>query len=504
MDATSSAISASDWAKGIALSILASVVGGASKLAIRKSWLLQHQHHQVYAQPQQEGNEVESPDATNHGLFSEDRTASTTISSTTTTTINSNFPQDAQNLQEDLLVGEERHEDGGDQLLTSSNCGSCCCYSSRRQRRNDDDGGGGSYYNSTWFPYCIRYGGMLGMSVLNPICCVLAMNYASPSILAPFSGLTLCWVILGSPCVTKEQPSSRQLLACALIIAGEVVVAIFGDHTNDEGVTVEDVRKSYAKPAFLLYFVALVAYVSLLGYWMKYSTSHVLRRFAWGSCGGMVNGAQNFLKDSLTILKDCKQQHHVSLPWFFYFFIICAAGTAFAGLLVLTACMKRYDATYSAASFVGSFVVSASIMASAHYNTFEELNGLINYVLYPTGLVVLMVGVYLLVRESSDDDDDDEEDVVANNDREDKEASEVSPCPKSAFIFPYIPKLDSHHSSRMCLDTPKWTNSMQHWRKKQWYKNSDEGDPLTRSSTRTSYEPLTLGWNCWELLILLT
>ena len=30
-------------------------------------------------------------------------------------------------------------------------------------------------------------------------------------------------------------------MACALIIAGELIVAIFGDHTNDDGVTVDDV-----------------------------------------------------------------------------------------------------------------------------------------------------------------------------------------------------------------------------------------------------------------------
>ena len=34
-------ISATDWAKGILLSILASIIGGISKLAIRKSWLMQ-------------------------------------------------------------------------------------------------------------------------------------------------------------------------------------------------------------------------------------------------------------------------------------------------------------------------------------------------------------------------------------------------------------------------------------------------------------------------------
>jgi drug/metabolite transporter (DMT)-like permease len=67
------------------------------------------------------------------------------------------------------------------------------------------------------------------------------MNYASPSILAPFSGLTLVWIVLLSSPVIGEQPHLRQVLAAALIVAGEVIVAVFGDHTNDEGMTVSDV-----------------------------------------------------------------------------------------------------------------------------------------------------------------------------------------------------------------------------------------------------------------------
>jgi hypothetical protein len=88
-------------------------------------------------------------------------------------------------------------------------------------------------------------------------------------------------------------------------------------------------------------------------------------------------------------------------PWFLYLFLLLAGGTALVGLLILTGCMKRYDATYSAASFVGSFVISASIMSSVHYHTFASLKGIINCILYPFGLLVLMVGVYQLVSDTT-------------------------------------------------------------------------------------------------------
>lgn len=139
----------------------------------------------------------------------------------------------------------------------------------------------------------------------------------------------------------------------------------------------------------------------------------MLRRFAWGSCGGAITGMQNFLKDSLTLFNEKDSNDN---PWMVPFFFTMAGASAFIGLLFLTACMKRYDATYSAASFVGSFVVSASIMSAVHYHTFHSLLHIWNLILYPFGLLVLIVGVYILVRESPEPDEmeinDDDEEVV--------------------------------------------------------------------------------------------
>ena len=150
----------------------------------------------------------------------------------------------------------------------------------------------------------------------------------------------------------------------------------------------------------MAYFLGLTIYIMVMAYWINFSESFLLRRFAWGCTGGAITGPQNFLKDSLTVIKASDPQG--GLPLIFYPLTFLAGTTAFVGLLFLTACMKRYDATYSAASFVGSFVVSASIMAALHYDTFAQLSGILNYILYPLGIFVLMIGVYLLVKESSE------------------------------------------------------------------------------------------------------
>ena len=189
-------------------------------------------------------------------------------------------------------------------------------------------------------------------------------------------------------------------------------------------------RDSYFRTPFLLYFAALTLWMLLMFYWMlSRSVSPTLRRFAWGVSSGSITGLQNFLKDSSTLLK-AERPPGQGLPWYLPLFAILAIVSAFSGLLLLTACMKRYDATYSSAMFVGSFVVSASIMSACHYSTFQHLETLWNQILYPAGLLILMGGVLLLVKEKKessdgDDNDDNEDDITGISTPEERSESET-------------------------------------------------------------------------------
>jgi len=201
---TDTSVTASDWIKGISLSVLASIIGGASKLAIRKSWLIQQERVPLEEEQQQEAlsnpPEEELGESSNWNQSLRYRPARSTEE------------EEVDNTEEDS---------------------------------NDDDESPRSRRHNNCLAYTLRGSGMIGMTFLNPLCCVFAMNYASPSILAPFSGLTLVWIVLLSHPLIGERPSSRQVVAASLIILGEVVVGLFGDHTNDEGVTVSDIVSTY-------------------------------------------------------------------------------------------------------------------------------------------------------------------------------------------------------------------------------------------------------------------
>jgi len=294
-------VSTSDWMKGITLSVIASMIGGASKLAIRKSWLLE------------QGNNLVQ---TKWSLF-------------------------------------------------------------------------------------LRLSGMFGMTVMNPLCGVWAMNYASPSITAPFSGLTLVWIVALSEMYVGEKPRPTQIAAASIIVLGQLIVAAFGDHTNDDDVTLKELQDSYLEIPFLIYLIFMGIWMVLVTYWMFQNSNPLLQRFAWGVSGGSLTGVQNFLKDGLTILKAGE-----GIPMYFYLFFVLSMLMAFGGLLYLTECMKRYDVTYSASMFVGSYVVSASIMSAVHYHTFSHLEHLYNLFMYPLGIFILMIGVYVLVIESKETNDE--------------------------------------------------------------------------------------------------
>jgi len=182
----------------------------------------------------------------------------------------------------------------------------------------------------------------------------------------------------------------------------------------DEPFVQED---SYKTPAFISFFVGFFLWMGTICIIIMNSSNKRLRMFAWSVSGGSITGLQNFLKDSLIIMKDAKKTG-TAYPWFFYLFICLAMISAFVGLLLLTACMKRYDATFSAATFVGSFIISASIMSAIHYHTFQNLHTFQNYFLYPIGIFVLLTGVEILIADMAQSLENDSDCVAETNDEE--------------------------------------------------------------------------------------
>eukprot|EP00592_Proboscia_alata_P014675 CAMPEP_0194400766 /NCGR_PEP_ID=MMETSP0174-20130528/127418_1 /TAXON_ID=216777 /ORGANISM="Proboscia alata, Strain PI-D3" /LENGTH=490 /DNA_ID=CAMNT_0039197361 /DNA_START=8 /DNA_END=1477 /DNA_ORIENTATION=- len=414
-------VSPSDWIKGVGLSVTASIIGGASKLAIRKSWIMLkdvedyvsrcHQETTIGMSLQHSPSSAASEEAgfVSHKINHVERGSTVEIShhyhETETPVLIKPFVESALS---PVTIGKNGNTTTDVEPSVSHDRYSHYDLSDLKFKNIDPN----QIQSIEQSSKILRLSGMVGMTFLNPLCCVLAMQYASPSILAPFSGLTLVWIVLFSEFILGEKPTSVQIRAASWIIAGEVIVAVFGDHTNDDSVgSLDDITNAYKDVYFVTYMIGITVWMMIIFYWifvLPYSKSSspfvtsknaAITRFLWGVSGGSITGLQNFLKDTLTVIKVCRVSHTPIPIALTLTFFLSAIGSAFVGLLLLTACMKQYDATYSSSMFVGSFVISASIMSATRYRTFENLETFWNFLFYPSGLLVLLWGIYVLATE---------------------------------------------------------------------------------------------------------
>ena len=154
-----------DWIRGISYSILASIIGGASKLSIRKSWLITAELKQcVDSNPQNENADAYDQTVTQRGNnlhnADNDRMAPLEVSRVKPTT-----------------AMKDSAEEENDNYFCFNPLRESTPIISKEKTQHSRNA-------LAWILYLI---GMIGMTFLNPFFCVLAMKYANPSILAPFS-----------------------------------------------------------------------------------------------------------------------------------------------------------------------------------------------------------------------------------------------------------------------------------------------------------------------------
>ena len=188
-------------------------------------------------------------------------------------------------------------------------------------------------------------------------------------------------------------------------------------------------RESYLDPPFVRYLLLALVLEGGMIYTMLFSANPYWKRLAWGVAGGFLTGFQNFIKDAMAVVQIMPTQGQnqvassnainvldssalpsspplvvvmkmlsflLQLPVWFWVLLLLGIGTAMGGLAITAECMKRYDATYSSGSFVGSMTLSASLMSVVHYHTLDHLQQQSHLVFYPVGLTLVLVGVGLL------------------------------------------------------------------------------------------------------------
>ena len=304
----------------------------------------------------------------------------------------------------------------------------CCCSSNNNDNSNTRNNYKcNDYYQrrrkqrrrlSCWYAGLLRGMGVVGMMCVAPALNLYALQYASPSILSPIGGgLTLIWIVILSERTIQETPKAYQIRAiCQYIIVGQVLVAYAGDHTNHYALLLHEIQDQYSQPRFHRYLFGMALWLLVLILFLipRDTTSsnssesndddknddnsnrrflihrrrkqeqqqEQRKRFAWGVLGGSITGMQCFIKDALGLIHGLDLAPtwttlvsfvSLSLPWELYGLLLLGGLLPLLGLVLLMQCMKRYDATYTASMFMGSIVISSSIMSAVHYHTFDHI-----------------------------------------------------------------------------------------------------------------------------------
>jgi hypothetical protein len=220
--------------------------------------------------------------------------------------------------------------------------------------------------------------------------------YASPSLLAPFSGLTLVWVIVFSKSLTNESATLNQMLAAGLIVIGEIVVTLSGDHTSSDRLTVASFYEVYGNQSIVTYQCMMIGVMCIIFLGIQRG-SPMVSKLAFGASGGTISGMLLYVKDATSMVQT-EGFANVEI----WILISLASFVAISGLILLTACMKRYDATYTASMFICSFVFSASIMSIIRFDTIANIESNWSLAFYCLGLLILLMGIVILVAETGD------------------------------------------------------------------------------------------------------
>jgi hypothetical protein len=165
-----------------------------------------------------------------------------------------------------------------------------------------------------------------------------------------------------------------------------------------EKITLESFADAYSKLDLLIFFVVFF-FLYIFITWCKTSKNADISKIAWGLSGGSISGLLCFIKDALSLAA----ADGVSRPfatWQIWLMIYGALFTSVVGVMNLSQCMKRYDATYSASMFVGSYVTSATSVSIIRYNILDRL-AYWQLIVYPLGLVILFIGIAIFVMDAT-------------------------------------------------------------------------------------------------------
>ena len=138
--------------------------------------------------------------------------------------------------------------------------------------------------NNVWY-YPL---GLVCTAVIDPAFDVSAYAFAAQSIISPMGAMVVVWNVAIAPCTLGEVLTRTRKVGAALIIFGTLFVGFFGNHNSTER-TVDEYLETFARPAAVLYYVAMTAWGAVCCYYWRHGTPYISGFFV-GALGGSLAG----------------------------------------------------------------------------------------------------------------------------------------------------------------------------------------------------------------------
>ena len=291
--------------------------------------------------------------------------------------------------------------------------------------------------------YTKQPGWALGLSLVigGSLCDFAALALAAQSIVAPIGSVTLVANMVFAQYWLGETLSRRDMLGTVLIIAGSVLTVAFGDHSDPE-YQLSDFRHFFAQTAAIIYALAVLGFCGTL-YSLKFYLRPMKQRiveinkqyeniadtaarkqlldnhaelqavkrrykpwekahpfFLCALSGAL--GAQSVMFGKMVscLISTTLQGDNQLFSVFPYLFLFSMLFFIFTQIHFLALALSYFDALYCVPIFQCFFILISTVGGATFFQEFSNFSTE-QAIIFPLGILVTLVGVFLLAQRDS-------------------------------------------------------------------------------------------------------
>ena len=281
----------------------------------------------------------------------------------------------------------------------------------------------------------------LGMVILGSLCDFAALALAAQSIVAPIGSVTLVANMVFAQWWLKETLSRRDMIGTVLIIAGSVLTVAFGDHSDPE-YNLADFRHFFGFTSSIIYALAILAFCATLyglllflrpmkkriveinksyetidedavrqaliannaelaAVTKRYQPWEKVHPFFLCALSGAL-GAQSVMFGKMVseLISTTLQGDNQLFSPFPYVFLVSMLFFIFSQIHFLALALAYFDALYCVPIFQCFFILISTVGGATFFQEFSNFST-VQAIIFPLGILVTLVGVFLLAQRDS-------------------------------------------------------------------------------------------------------